>query len=189
LIAAVLMVNEAVRQDSGAKQSVVIGPATAADPTSISALAGVIWRVHYADIISVAQIEYMLGQRYDPALISAQIAQGDWKWDKVIVDGKLVAYASYGIEKTGAGGTGEMKLDKLYVHPGHQRCGYGGALIGRAVAAARAAGCRSLVLAVNKANVRAIAAYKKYGFRIRESVVQEIGGGFVMDDYFMVKDV
>jgi diamine N-acetyltransferase len=45
------------------------------------------------------------------------------------------------------------------------------------------------MLAVNKANAKAIAAYKKYGFRIRDSVVQPIGGGFVMDDYFMVKDV
>ena len=48
---------------------------------------------------------------------------------------------------------------------------------------------RALVLAVNKANAQAISAYTKYGFHIRESVVQDIGGGYVMDDYFMLKNV
>lgn len=33
----------------------------------------------------------------------------------------------------------------------------------------------------------AIAAYRKYGFTVREEVVQDIGGGFVMDDYIMEK--
>jgi ribosomal protein S18 acetylase RimI-like enzyme len=42
---------------------------------------------------------------------------------------------------------------------------------------------------VNKRNRNAIAAYEKYGFRIVDSVVKDIGGGFVMDDYIMSKDV
>ena len=156
----------------------------AEDAETIAELAGVIWRAHYADIISGAQIEYMLAQRYAPAQIRAELARGI-AWDKLVVDGAVAGYASYFVEPHG----GEMKLDKLYVHQDHQRRGYGGMLIARAVAAARAAGCNTLMLAVNKANAKAIAAYQKYGFRVRESVVQQIGGGFVMDDYFMVKDV
>ena len=41
------------------------------------------------------------------------------------------------------------------------------------------------MLAVNKNNATAIAAYLKHGFRIADAVVKEIGGGFVMDDYIM----
>jgi hypothetical protein len=41
------------------------------------------------------------------------------------------------------------------------------------------------MLAVNKRNENAIAAYAKHGFAIVESVVKDIGGGFVMDDYVM----
>jgi diamine N-acetyltransferase len=156
----------------------------AEDVEAVAALAGVIWRAHYADIISSAQIEYMLLQRYDPAHIRAELARGV-AWDKVMVNGEIVGYASY----FSSGHDGEMKLDKLYVHHAFQRRGYGGKLIGRALAAARVAGCKTLVLAVNKANAKAIAAYGKYGFRIRESVVQQIGGGFVMDDYIMAKNV
>jgi hypothetical protein len=42
---------------------------------------------------------------------------------------------------------------------------------------------------VNKANARAIMAYKRNGFVITESVITDIGGGFVMDDYVMAKDL
>ena len=41
------------------------------------------------------------------------------------------------------------------------------------------------MLAVNKRNAAAIAAYRKHGFEIVEAVVKDIGGGFVMDDYIM----
>jgi ribosomal protein S18 acetylase RimI-like enzyme len=82
-----------------------------------------------------------------------------------------------------------MKLDKLYVHPAWQRRGYGRMLIDRAVTVARAYGCDALMLAVNKRNDPAITAYRKHGFTIAESVVKDIGGGFVMDDYVMRLDV
>jgi len=42
---------------------------------------------------------------------------------------------------------------------------------------------------VNKRNVRAIKAYQRNGFEIADSVVTDIGGGFVMDDYVMAKDL
>jgi hypothetical protein len=45
------------------------------------------------------------------------------------------------------------------------------------------------VLAVNKNNAKAIAAYHHHGFRIADAVVKEIGSGFVMDDYLMEKAV
>jgi ribosomal protein S18 acetylase RimI-like enzyme len=73
------------------------------------------------------------------------------------------------------------------VHYDHQRKGYGGMLLERALAIARGHDCATLMLAVNKHNRNAIAAYNKYGFRIAESVVKDIGGGFVMDDYIMRK--
>jgi ribosomal protein S18 acetylase RimI-like enzyme len=45
------------------------------------------------------------------------------------------------------------------------------------------------VLTVNKNNVNAIKAYEKMGFRNVGSLVQDIGDGFVMDDYAMEKTV
>jgi GNAT superfamily N-acetyltransferase len=156
-----------------------------ADAPAISALAREIWYAHYSAIISKAQMDYMLAQRYDPEIIRAELARGDVWWDKLLVDGRMTGFASYFLTDN----AGEMKLDKLYVHHDHQRQGCGGMLLDRVLGIARAYGCTTLMLAVNKHNATAIAAYRKYGFRVAESVVKDIGGGFVMDDYIMVKDV
>jgi len=62
-------------------------------------------------------------------------------------------------------------------------------MIERACEIAHSRGCSRLVLAVNKNNRSAIAAYLKHGFSIGDAVVKDIGGGFVMDDYILVKRV
>jgi ribosomal protein S18 acetylase RimI-like enzyme len=80
-------------------------------------------------------------------------------------------------------------LRKLYIHPHAQRQGFGGMLLQRVEEAARERGFQHVILAVNKQNAKAIAAYRKHGFAIRDSVVADIGGGFVMDDYVMAKRV
>lgn len=152
------------------------------DVEKISALAAEVWWHHYPSIIGAAQIEYMLRQRYDPGLIRSELLRDDVWWDKLTVNGALIAFAS--CLRSGAA---TMKLDKLYVHPLHQRRGYGGMLIANACRRAREQGCLEIVLAVNKRNASAIGAYTKHGFRVVESVVKDIGGGFVMDDYVMAR--
>lgn len=151
----------------------------------LAGLAREIWYAHYSAIISVAQIEYMLGERYNSYVVLAELrCDGMW-WDKLMVAGGMAGFASYFL----TGVPGEMKLDKLYVHPRLQRRGYGGMMIARAGEVARSRGCSRLVLAVNKNNRSAIAAYWKHGFRIANAVTKDIGGGFIMDDYVMEKSV
>jgi ribosomal protein S18 acetylase RimI-like enzyme len=55
-------------------------------------------------------------------------------------------------------------------------------------ARARSHGCSRLVLAVNKRNDGAIAAYRHWGFRVERAITTDIGAGFVMDDYVMVAE-
>jgi GNAT superfamily N-acetyltransferase len=153
------------------------------DIDGVARLAAEVWWHHYPGIIRAAQIEYMLGQRYDPLVLRAELRRKDLWWDKLAVGDAMVAFASC----FPAAETGAMKLDKLYVHPAHQRKGYGGLLIGRVCERARKEGCAQIVLAVNRNNASAIAAYLKHGFTITGSAVTDIGGGFVMDDYIMRK--
>jgi ribosomal protein S18 acetylase RimI-like enzyme len=162
-----------------------IEPLPNEDVDALCALARVIWRAHYPAIIGEAQTEYMLAQRYDPQLVRAELERDDVWWDVLREDGAIVAFASS--LRTDA--PSELKIDKLYVHPERQRRGHGALLIEHARERARALGLRHVTLAVNKHNHTAIAAYRKHGFEIREAVVKEIGGGFVMDDYVMVKKV
>lgn len=159
-----------------------IEPVEIADVEALVALAREIWLAHYPAIVGTAQIEYMLAQRYNPGTVREELRESGLWWDKLMVAGRMAGFASYFLAPAG-----EMKLDKLYVHPRHQRRGYGGLMIERAAAMARARGCSRLLLAVNKHNETAIAAYTKHGFRIAEATVKDIGSGFVMDDFIMVK--
>ncbi|MFC4159458.1 GNAT family N-acetyltransferase [Chitinimonas lacunae] len=161
-----------------------IRPAQLDDRPAIIALADQIWRAHYPDMISVEQIDYMLAQRYHPEALREQITGPDQWFDLVFVEGELSGFAQYLLKEPG-----EMKLDKLYLLPSLHGKGYGSRLIHHVKKKAREQGCERLVLSVNKQNQKAIDAYLRNGFRIRESIVVDIGGGFVMDDYVMEKDL
>lgn len=148
----------------------------------ISALAGVIWRVHYPGIITPGQIDYMLARMYDVNVMWRELEQGI-AWFRALADGALRGFASVGPTESAT----EFKLHKLYVHPDWQRNGIGSALLKHCEALSRTRGATTLMLNVNKRNEKAIAAYLKRGFTVRESIVADIGGGFVMDDYVMVR--
>jgi ribosomal protein S18 acetylase RimI-like enzyme len=163
----------------------VICPLRGEDISTLAALAREIWRAHYPGIISTAQIEYMLAERYDDAVIHEELMRQDLWWDVLMVDNRMTGYASYFLTDA----EGEMKLDKLYLHPRAHRRGYGGKLIDHVAAFAAQRGCRRLTLAVNRHNHTAIAAYQKHGFQVIGTSVREIGGGFLMDDYIMTKSV
>ena len=179
------------RQDAKAakkldmEERVRIEPVAEADVERLAVLAREIWLAHYPAIIGIAQIEYMLAQRYQPDVVRAELGRDGIWWDKLVAGREMAGFASYFLTGT----PGEMKLDKLYVHPARQRCGYGGRMIARAADRGRHQGCDRLILAVNKSNQGAIAAYLKHGFQVVDAVVKDIGGGFVMDDYVMVKSI
>lgn len=159
--------------------------ATAADLPAVAELAGAIWRKYYPGIITPEQIEYMLARGYALEALERFITEESAGLDLLYVGHKLTGFAAY----YRPGPAPELKLDKLYVRPEFHGRGCGSRLIARAEAAASAAGCDTLILNVNKYNTSAIRAYEKNGFAVREAVVVDIGGGFVMDDYVMVKRV
>lgn len=160
-----------------------ISPLRLDEAEALVELAGRIWRACYPGIVTPEQIEYMLAQRYKPGLIRQLLARGDL-WLAARAEGRLVGFAhGHPLE------AGDYKLDKLYVDVDLQRRGVGGQLIADVAARARSHGFARLVLRVNRGNRRAIDAYLKHGFQVATLVVEDIGGGFVMDDYVMVKDL
>lgn len=162
---------------------VEITPLRLDEAEALVALAGRIWRTCYPGIVTPAQIEYMLAQRYKPGLVRQLLARGDL-WLAARQGDQLVGFAhGHPLE------AGDYKLDKLYVDVALQRQGVGGQLIAEVAARARQHGFTRLVLRVNRGNQRAIDAYLKHGFQVATLIVENIGEGFVMDDYVMVKDL
>jgi ribosomal protein S18 acetylase RimI-like enzyme len=151
------------------------------DVDAVSALARTVWQATYPPLISQAQIDAMLGDRYAPAQIREQLGDPRQAWWVARRGDALAGFSHALLDEVGC------KLDKLYVHPDHQHRGIGAALLREVEDWARTQRARRVRLQVNRGNTQAIRAYQKYGFRIVESRVFDIGGGFVMDDHVMEK--
>ena len=138
-----------------------------------------------AGIISPAQIDYMLARMYAPDVLREEIREQGIRFVRLLVEGRFVGFAAYGP----ASGPGVMKLHKCYLLPEFHGRGYGSLLLQHCESEVRKLGARRLILAVNKHNAKAVAAYQRNGFMVAESVVMDFGSGFVMDDYIMAKDL
>ncbi len=158
-------------------------PATEQDLPALAELAGVIWRAYYPGIISHEQIDYMLARMYSLDTLREDISRRSVRYERLIVDGKFAGFAGWGP----ADQAGLFKLHKLYVDPSCHGKGLGTLLLRHCEQAAAALGATQLFLTVNKRNERAIKAYRRSGFQVTSSVIADIGGGFVMDDFVMSK--
>jgi ribosomal protein S18 acetylase RimI-like enzyme len=148
----------------------------------VESLAGEIWTEHYIPIIGREQVDYMLDRFQSKQAISEQIRAGVLYF-LMKEDNEFIGYIA--VQPKGA----ELFLGKIYVKSSRRVKGYGKKAVHFAETLAQERGLRKIVLTVNKNNVNAIKAYEKMGFRNVGSLVQDIGNGFVMDDYKMEKTV
>lgn len=150
---------------------------------AIASLAGVIWHAHYPGIISTEQIDYMLADMYSLETLREEIRLRAIRYERLLVGEEFAGFASHGPTEQPK----LFKLHKIYLHPAWHGRGLGSLLLRHCEREACKLGADRLVLTVNKRNSKAIAAYQRNGFSITDSVVVNIGGGFVMDDYVMAK--
>jgi ribosomal protein S18 acetylase RimI-like enzyme len=153
------------------------------DIPAVRRLAEVVWRAYYPGIVPLPQIDYMLARGYSDDALAKFVRDERAGLALARVGSDLVGFAAW----HRAGEPATTKLDKLYVSMSAHGRGIGRALIAHVEDAARRDGARTLILNVAKRNVKAIAAYQGCGFSTREATVVDIGNGFFMDDYVMVK--
>ncbi len=142
----------------------------------VTLLAREIWTVSYREMISSAQIEYMLNWMYAPATIEKEINDGVL-WEFIENDGSPIGFIAVTPLKE------ELKLNKLYIDPAKQGKGFGQIALRHVIDYGRNNRYKSVFLNVNKGNTKAIRAYTNAGFVCTDSKVFNIGGGYVMDDY------
>ncbi len=159
---------------------------TPLEPSSIDeliALARRIWHAHYPGIITVEQIDYMLERGYTRQLIEDELKAGV-HWLNISADGAMIGFAALGPY-----GDSTIKLHKLYLLPEYHGQGIGARALAEVEGMACASGAARLVLNVNKHNHKAIRSYQRAGWQVAEEVVNDIGNGYVMDDYVMEKNI
>lgn len=149
----------------------------------VTELSAKIWPIAYREIITQAQIKYMLRTMYSQEALEQNLSDGH-TFLIAERDHNPVGYAGY---QTHFPQLEFSKLHKLYVLPETQFTGIGGALFREVVSASKKEHCKHLILQVNKINP-ALQFYHKNGMYIHEEAVFDIGNGFVMDDYIMRLD-
>ncbi len=148
----------------------------------VERLANKIWRQYYIEIIGLAQVEYMLREFQSKRAIELQIKDG-FLYYLMKLGANFIGYLGLVPEKK----TRELFISKFYIKSGFRNKGYGKKGLEFILQVARKRKLKKITLMVSKKNLNSIITYKKMGFRKIDSVVKDIGAGFVMDDYRMEK--
>lgn len=163
-----------------------IRPATYNDIPAINAMAQVVFRQTYRDILSPQQMEFMMDWMYSPENLASQM-DGGHRFFLAEDDSSPQGYVSVRPDGMDTDGAPVFHLEKIYVMPSAQGHGLGKALFETAVAAVRDAvnGTQArMELNVNRNNP-AVGFYKKLGMTILRQGDFPIGHGFYMNDYIM----
>lgn len=154
---------------------------TDADIMEVATCARQIWQEHFTPIIGCDQVEYMLNKFLSAKAIQTAIEEG-YLFYKILTDNKLVGFFSIHVQQS-------LFLSKLYI----EKASRGKHLASKAMAyimeIAKTNKCDSIWLTCNKYNENTLSIYKKMGFEIFDSAVNDIGNGYVMDDYYLKKSL
>ena len=154
---------------------------------SIRAMAEVVFRQTYREILSPEQMEYMMNMMYSEKNLRRQMAEEGHVY--FIDEGR--GYASYRLDGVTEDGRERYHLEKLYVMPAWQKTGLGLKLfntITEAVKGVSSSPSPLLELNVNRGNP-ALGFYERLGMRRARSGDFPIGNGFYMNDYIMAIDL
>lgn len=146
------------------------------DILSVEVLAHEIWNEYYPTIIGQKQVDYMLDAFQTSSAIAKQIEEG-YLYFLFVQNEKPLGYMS--IQKQ----TDSYFLSKLYIRKPFRRNGFTKQALEFLKELAVEQGARSLYLTVNIDNDVAIKCYERLSFKKSGSLVQDIGNGFVMDDF------
>lgn len=145
-----------------------------------------VWHLTYDSLVPEGQVEYMIEKFQSPHAIKEQMTSLNYRYYMMMCDGQNAGFIGFSPRYEGRE---ELFLSKLYLLPEFRGQGAVKAAFALAEAEARREGLSKIRLTVNKGNSHAVDVYEHYGFRTVEKVETDIGSGFVMDDFIMVKEL
>ncbi len=146
------------------------------DIKELASLACAIWHEYWTCILSPEQIDYMVENFQSEKAMKNQVENENYTYYFITANNKNIGY--FGISDKNE----YLFLSKLYIKKEYRHKGIGQIAFEKIKEIANG---QRIILTVNKRNTNTINAYKKWGFKTIDSVVTDIGNGFVMDDYIM----
>lgn len=162
----------------------IIHVSTPDEITAVEHLAQEIWPQHFTPIIGASQVEYMLEKFQSAEAILSQINSG-CEYYLVTVDNEMAGYAGLVPDIDAK----RLMLSKIYVKRSARGKGVGQSILDFVERKCKAEGLSALWLTVNRFNNGPISWYEDRGFVTIDEVKKDIGGGFIMDDYVMEREI
>ncbi|MGJ7032895.1 GNAT family N-acetyltransferase [Niabella hirudinis] len=157
-----------------------IKKATVEDAAIIHQLAQEIWPKAFEQILSQAQLDYMIQMMYAPAVLQSEMERGI-EFYILRYNGKDSGYTA--IEQKAPH---SWKLHKIYLSQKLHGKGLGKYQLRNMENLVRVYGAQELWLNVNRQN-KAVDFYKSQGYQIIKTEDIDIGNGYFMNDYVMRK--
>jgi diamine N-acetyltransferase len=151
--------------------------------TELARTAADIWREYYISIITMDQIDYMIGKYQSAQAVQDQIENQGYAYYVMVDEGGIAGYLSVKEED------GKLFLSKFYVSKENRGKGYASQAMVFLEQLCREKGISHIWLTVNRHNESSIGVYRKKGFRTIREQVADIGNGYVMDDFVMEKEI
>lgn len=151
---------------------------TDADIQGIARCAEITWHDTYDELLPDGQVEYMIDRYQSADVIKHDISQNGYVYYIAVKNQKIIAYCGIKPEQE------KLFVSKIYVLPEYQRQGIASSLF-KTVLENYSDRYSTFYLTVNKNNEKAILTYTAFGFKQADTVITDIGCGYVMDDYIM----
>lgn len=144
------------------------------------------WPHTFGELMSMEQVHYMLDLIYSDEALTAQMTEKGHRFILAENEGVPLGFTSY---ETDYAGEPKLMIHKLYLLPQSQGLGVGTKFIDHLSSIALENNNHMLQLLVFHKNIKAIGFYERIGFVKKGTVERDIGSGYVVMDYVMVKDL
>jgi ribosomal protein S18 acetylase RimI-like enzyme len=149
------------------------------DLKTIAQLAKVIWNEHYVPFIGQQQVDYMLAKIYNHQSLVEQLNVKKHVFYLIHKDDDIIGFLSVSSDhKT------DYFLHKFYIDQQKSNAGIGTKILHLLI---KIINPKSLTLTVNRQNFKSINFYFKNGFKIDRVEDFDIGDGYQMNDFVMIR--
>lgn len=151
------------------------------DLDTIANLARQIWNDHYVNIIGQVQVDYMLDKMYNHQSLVEQLTVKKHAFYLIKNNNEIIGFLSVSSENNA-----DYFLHKFYIQQQKSNSGIGTEVLNLLI---KTTDPKSLTLTVNRQNYKSINFYFKNGFKIERVEDFDIGDGYQMNDFVMVKNI
>lgn len=149
--------------------------------TKVIDLADEIWRECYKDVLTDEQIEYMVDRYQSDNVVTKKMINEGYDYYLLNNGSNVIGFMSYMKDDD------KLIINNLYVLKSYRDKGYNELTIKKITKECKDTSIKKIDIVINKLNKEAIDMYSNIGFSNIDNQQQDIGNGYVIDNYLFEK--